>query len=214
MSEPQTYAELQAAVADWMVRDDMEARIPTFIGMAEARFNRMLRLPEMEADVTSTVEDAVVSLPADFLQMRSIYVNGDYNTPLEQVGINQLQTNYPTADTGSPAQFAIQNNSEIVLAPAPDDETVLVLNYYQKIPALSDDNPTNWMLASHADLYLAAALFEGFTFTRDTEAMQTWATRASVMLTELQRQGLKKAYSGAPLRMRASTAPSGSLSRY
>lgn len=215
MSEPQTYAELQAAVADWMARDDMAERIPSFIAMAERRFNRVLRLPEMENDATTTIVDATVTLPADFLQMRSISVNGsEVDYELEQVTMTQLGTLYGSAAEGYPRHFAIQNNSEIVLRPAPEDDTVLVLHYYQKIPALSDANPTNWMLEDHSDLYLAASLFEGFTFTRDPEQMQTWATRTGVMLDELKRQGIKKSYSGAPLRMRASTAPSGALSRY
>jgi hypothetical protein len=38
-----TYAELQAAAANWLVRGDLTARIPEFITLAEARLNRVLR---------------------------------------------------------------------------------------------------------------------------------------------------------------------------
>ena len=44
-----TYAELQTAVANWLDRDDLTARIPEFITLAEARFNRLLRLRSMES---------------------------------------------------------------------------------------------------------------------------------------------------------------------
>ena len=37
-----TYTELQTAVANWLDRDDMSARIPEFISLTEARFNRIL----------------------------------------------------------------------------------------------------------------------------------------------------------------------------
>ena len=43
-----TYVELQTAVANWLDRDDMSARIPEFIALTEARFNRILRIRAME----------------------------------------------------------------------------------------------------------------------------------------------------------------------
>jgi len=43
------YASLQAEVAGWLARADLTSQIPTFIQLAEARFNRDVRVREMQA---------------------------------------------------------------------------------------------------------------------------------------------------------------------
>ena len=42
-----TYSTLQTAVANWLDRDDLTDRIPEFVSLAEATFNRTLRLRAM-----------------------------------------------------------------------------------------------------------------------------------------------------------------------
>ena len=39
-----TFAELKTATANWLDRSDLTDRIPEFIALAEARFNRVLRI--------------------------------------------------------------------------------------------------------------------------------------------------------------------------
>ena len=48
MADLTTYKGLCEAVADYLGRDDMTERIPTFIALAERRMNRELRLRVME----------------------------------------------------------------------------------------------------------------------------------------------------------------------
>ena len=71
-----TYSTLQTAVANWLDRNDLTDRIPEFISLAEATFNRTLRLRAMETTVSDTTpsgskEDA---LPSGYLQMREIHL--------------------------------------------------------------------------------------------------------------------------------------------
>jgi hypothetical protein len=42
-----TYAELQTAAANWLGRADLTSRIPEFVALAEAKFNRTLRIRDM-----------------------------------------------------------------------------------------------------------------------------------------------------------------------
>ena len=44
MADLTTYAGLQAAVADWLGRDDLTERLPVFIALCEKRMDRELRL--------------------------------------------------------------------------------------------------------------------------------------------------------------------------
>ena len=48
-----TFAELKTAAANWLDRSDLTDRIPEFIVLAEARFNRVLRIRDMETVSTA-----------------------------------------------------------------------------------------------------------------------------------------------------------------
>ena len=49
----QNYNELAAAVAAWLARGDLADRIPGFIALAEAAFNREFRVRAMEQRATA-----------------------------------------------------------------------------------------------------------------------------------------------------------------
>jgi hypothetical protein len=71
-----TYAELQAAAANWLVRADLTARVPEFITLAEARLNRNLRarLAEVEQTLTATVGARTIPLPAGFAEPLALWI--------------------------------------------------------------------------------------------------------------------------------------------
>lgn len=201
------YADLLADIITWLNRDDLDTLAPKFVTLAEEHFNRVLRVPEMENVASATVDTGSITLPTDFLQVRSLFVSiddtTDYSVSPQLVTIARLNELYPVAQVGAPVHYALQSGNEMVMSPAPDADTdaSVVLNYYAKIPVLADDNTSNWLLASHYDLYLAAALVEGYTYARDTEGMAVWSARRDQKLAELRMQGIKKAY-GGPLRAR------------
>lgn len=207
-----TYAELQDAIIRWMIRDDddMPAFARDFIALAEERFNNVLRLPEMEQTASATTVDGVILLPPDFVSAKAAYIDGEVKTPLTQLPIAQLTDFYASSARGSPLNFALQSGNVMVFGPAPDDEIDIVLNYYAKIPPLSDAAPTNWLLTTNSSLYLAASLAEGFAYTVDAERAAYWEGRTNRALDELRQEGIKNAYSG-PLRAQARSMPSGRL---
>ena len=49
-----SYSTLQTAVSNWLDRDDLSDRIPEFISLAEATFNRVLRIRAMETTLADT----------------------------------------------------------------------------------------------------------------------------------------------------------------
>ena len=67
-----TKAELHTAVANWLNRSDLTSRIPEFIALAEASFNRNLRTREMLVRSTASVTGQYVSIPTDYLEMMNI----------------------------------------------------------------------------------------------------------------------------------------------
>lgn len=194
MAEPTTWTELKANIADWLERDDLTVQIAEFIGYAERHFNRVLRVPEMEESSTASTSGATVTLPSDFLAMRSLYIDGtDELTILQQVSLQRLRSTYRAEETGDPRFFALQSGNELVLAPAPTESLAYVLNYYQKIPQLGASQATNWLLTAHPDLYVSQTLFEAYLFLRDTEAAGIWSQKSGAIVNELATAGARKA---------------------
>jgi hypothetical protein len=205
MAEPTTWTELKANIADWLDRTDLTTQIPEFIGYAERRFNRDLRVPEMEESSSSSSSGSTITLPADFLQMRSTYIDRSPINFLKQVSMAELREMFPTTDTGVPTHFALQSGSEMVVRPLPGDSYTYVTNYWQKIPALGSGQAANWLLTAHPDLYLAQSMVEAMIFLRDTEGLSLWERRAGMKLDALNEQGRKKAWASAPLSPQRST---------
>lgn len=59
------YADLQAAIANWLARADLTDQIPTFIALAEARLNRDLRLASMQVTRSGTADaNRQINLPS------------------------------------------------------------------------------------------------------------------------------------------------------
>ena len=71
-----TYSELQTAAANWLDRDDLTNRITEFVSLAEATFNRVLRLRAMETTAADTTPSGSKEepLPTNYLQMREIHL--------------------------------------------------------------------------------------------------------------------------------------------
>ena len=77
-----TYTELKSALADWAAREDLTARIPDFIMLAEKALDiRKLRVKELLTPVVGYVSstDDVVSFPAGgFTEVHEAKVTGTW----------------------------------------------------------------------------------------------------------------------------------------
>lgn len=155
-----TYSDLQASLANWLHRGDLDALIPDFIALAEAKMSSDLESRQMEArtTLTCTAGNAYVTLPTDMLEMRRLSISStdpvqvlSYRTP------DELQADYPYSTTGRPVVFGVVGK-QLQLAPIPDSAYTLELTYLQAIPVLSVANPTNWVLQSWPNAYLYGAL--------------------------------------------------------
>jgi hypothetical protein len=181
-----TYAELQAAVADWMARSDLTTVIPAdFIVMFEARANRVLRVRQMLTSTNLTPSSGSATLPTDYLEWQRVTWTGSQRRELEYVLPTYLQAAYPTSPADLPTVFTIEGTT---LKIRPVDGTVLEFLYYQKIPALSAGNQaTHWLFTAHPDLYLAGALYAGRTYMKDMEMAEAWKGEMAAIFDEIRR---------------------------
>lgn len=182
------YANLKTAVADWLNRTDLTAQIPDFIALAEARFNRELRLNAMlKRDVTTATTD-YIDLPEDWLDHNSISVTSG-------AGVHDALT-YITNDdynrlrhanlSGTFRYYTIRNNSILLLPAASSGVTVpLEIFYYGKIPALSDSNTTNWLLTRSPDLYLYGSLIAAEAYLQNDDRLPVWVAQTQSIIDSM-----------------------------
>ncbi len=70
-----TYTELKASIANWLNRSDLTSEIQDdFIKLTEADLNSKLRVRDMIAQTTITVNAETENLPTGFLQVRDFYI--------------------------------------------------------------------------------------------------------------------------------------------
>lgn len=195
-----TYAELKASIANWLDRADLTTEIADFITLAEARFNRELRTPDMEARATATTSGEYLALPAGFLGMRSIYLSGSPDTPLDYFAPHMLRM---IRGTGGNA-YTIADD-QIIFAPVPASGQTVEMLYYASIPALSDSNTSNWLLASHPDLYLSASLAAAAAFIDDPR-MALWKATSDEAMAFVNEAAEKRRRGSTPLVSRSMVA--------
>jgi|TARA_R110000824_G_scaffold133216_1_gene295891 hypothetical protein len=202
-----TYAELQTATANWLDRTDLTARIPEFIELAEANFNRQIRQPDMIAqDDAFSLASRYTTLPTDTLQIIRIVVDLspvvvlEYMTP-EEISEHRVVMNA----TGKPYYFTTIGGStdQLEILPSPDSTYTASIVYYTRIAALTDAATSNWLLAAHPDIYLFGTLVEAEPYLKNDERMPMWTARLDKALNDLRLQGQRERHTASGLRMRS-----------
>lgn len=201
-----TYSELKTAVANWLARDDLTDRIPEFITLAEAKFNRDLRGNLMEKRSTTSVdlgsdEPEFITLPSNFQTMRRIRLSSVAGKPrLEFKSGAQLdEYRYSISNgPGQPAFFTIVGD-EIELCPTPSEAYTIEMVYRAKITPLSDATTTNWLLDLAPDLYLYGALMESAPYIKEDGRVSIWSAGYTHAIDGLNRLAQDQAYGPGPL---------------
>ena len=197
-----TYSELTTAVANWLDRDDLTLRIPEFVALAEAKFNRTLRLRSMEAKYTADTiaSQRNLALPTGYIQMRNFQINTSPITPLQYVTPDIYDRLWGGSSSGNP-QFYTIIAGEVQLGPIPASVLTMEMLFYKKIAALSVSNTTETMLTDNPDIYLYGSLLEAEPFIMNDERVGLWSQGFQQAVSDLQEQDNKDRHSGSALRV-------------
>lgn len=202
-----TFTELKDAIADWLDRSDLTARIPDFIALAEARINRELRIRPMEVRSTmyATVDQQYFNLPGGYIQMRNIQLNTNPTTPLEYITPEMLDRLYGSTTTGKPRAYTLIGD-EIQLAPIPDSAYQIEMAFYEKFTALGDGTSgtvtSNWLTKNAPDILLYGALMEAEPFIKNDERVAVWLNGYGNAIDKLQKADQRDRHSGSAMRVR------------
>lgn len=202
----ESYSDLQTAVANWLDRTDLTARIPEFIQLTEAKLRRKLRRRSVRDTITLTSGVDSVTLPADVAELRSIrLVTSSYRQDvplLNQTPEMLAERRAAWSQSGRPRFFSVVGN-RLLLVPTPDDNYSAEIIYYEALQPLSDTNPTNNVLTEAPDVYLYGALQEAEPYLENDERLPLWKAQFEAALHELTVARQREEYSASlrPVRL-------------
>ena len=199
-----SYSSLKSSIADWLQgRTDILTTVDDFIDLAEAEFNRVMRVREMEATATLTLDgDGEATLPADYLAWRTVTALTDPRREVEYSTPSYIEDTYPDRPSGYPEVFTIRGSTILV---APITSSSIRFDYYQKIPALSDANTSNWLLAKMPGLYLHMSLKHAAIYLDEDALAQRYAALANSDLTALTSDDWSSRFNRASMRVSGPT---------
>jgi hypothetical protein len=170
--------ELRSSIKEYSQRKNIpDATINGFIELAMSKANRMLRIPPLEAYSTIPVSvDGYFTIPDDYLETKelSLDING-YRRILERKSINEVDYMYARRG-GDPCIFGRIGN-QMRIAPWGLEDTSIGMYYSNIIPAMVDDQQTNWLTEYAPEILLYGGLAELSKYTRDDEGTQRWTSQ-------------------------------------
>lgn len=153
-----SYDDLVAELRDLQDNEVYSAdAIARAVRKAEAYFLLRLRTSAGEATVTLTVTGATVALPADCREIRAVvWLGGANEYPLAQMSLAGLSSAYGGLTGAYPYAYAREDNT-LRFGPVAGGSARLV--YFADLVPLSDSYPSNWLLQTAPDLYVAGAQY-------------------------------------------------------
>jgi hypothetical protein len=159
MSAFADYLDLRLAVSEHVGNRAISDVFPRLVKMAEATLNKKLRTRQQITNGTLTFTDGVAPLPADCLEIISLFFN-----PTTTMRAGSI---VDTRDTASGDDAYAVSGSNVLVYGATGTRSVI---YFAAIPTLTTSTTTsNWLLAAHPQVYLYAVGFEAAKFLRDPE---------------------------------------------
>jgi len=197
-----TYAELQASIANFLNRDDLTATIPDFIALAESSISNEVRHWRMETRSETTVDSQFTGIPSDWLATIRFHLETDGTTDLRYLSRAEIQAMRANRDdsTGIPSFYG-HSAGQFEVMPTPDSAYSSVLNYYAKVPTLTDSATTNWLLTHYPDVYLYGALLHSAPYLKEDQRAQTWAALYTSAVERVNDASSKSTASGSGLRL-------------
>jgi hypothetical protein len=216
------YTSLTVAVADFLDRKDLTVQVPLFIQLFEAQANRDLRTHDMvcKGQTVGARQDEFIPLPDDWLETRNVEVitlKVNPEDPPNLIDDQTFQATYQSPDAiDQMKQSNIQWRPEvgchytyygnvIEIYPDPGQDFRVVMEYYQKLPALSVAAPTNHLVLSNPDVYLYGSLIHSAPFLRDDPRLALWGQLYGAAAAKLNLTSERAMTSGSRLTRKTNT---------
>lgn len=205
------YADLEAAVANWLKRSDLTANIPDFITLAEAQMNRdfMGMNPPLRAmENTQTGNLSTTSSPPALLALPSGYL-GTKRFQIQESGYYRALKYKPPEEmavysVNDRPEYYTLNGENLELGAPPDTTYAYAWTYYKGFAALSGG--VNWVITNAPDIYLYCTLLQAEPFLKNDKRILVWAQFYQNALDKLEIANRVDRQSGSTLQMRSDVA--------
>ena len=199
------YTDLQTTIADFLNRDDLTSVIPTFIQLAEAEMNRLVRHWKMEKRATGqqSAGDQWMQVPNDWLETIRLHLTGSGTsavTMTSRAAMADIRAKNEDVSTVAPYLYT-HADGQFELYPTPSDTTDFELLYYQQIPDLAT-NSTNWLLEDAPDVYLYGALRHSAPYLAEDARSAVWEKYYGEALQMLNNASEQARYSGSGMTLK------------
>jgi len=164
-----TYAALKTDVASWLVDSTATDKIPSFVALAESAIRRDVRVPAMDSTLSGAVAAGVIALPADFIEVKRLVIDG-YVYEYKPVDLFQQMETDGYATSGSAGRYFTRIGTSLRILNGGTSSYSLL--YVAKFAELVGDSDTNWLLENAPDVYLFKSLHYGAAWLRDQAAAQ------------------------------------------
>lgn len=197
-----SYGDLISSIQDWMLdRADLAPMCGDFIALAEGDMNKHLRTREQLTAVTLMLDaNGQAELPRDYLTIRQAVASVNPQSELELI-VPPYETQFSDR-AGVPQYFSI-DGKKITVWPKSAGE--VRFTYFAKIPALSDDRPTNWLLDSYPNIYLYGSCMHAGIFMSDAERTIGMTSMFTSQIEALKDANEVAMYRGAAMRISGPT---------
>lgn len=185
-----SYSTLKARVNGWTHRSDAEQYFDGCLALAEAKLSREIKHPQNETTATVAIVSSEGSLPSDFAAIERVTF-GNRSLMVEPYASSRI----PVA--GQATKYAIRGTTMVLdTIPTNGDASI---TYYQRIPALTVSDPTNWLETLAPDLYFYAVMAEMGDALNDEQMVAKYEAKRDKASRELNSDGRKMKYGNAPL---------------
>lgn len=178
MGWPTDFAGWIERVKKWLDVPDLDDDVFGYcLDSANERLNRDLNSQWMEDSYEYTVVDPaepidLTSEIPNFNRMRLVTVRGQ--KPLVAVALNEYRAEKIDNTDTTPRIYCV-SGMNLYIWPLPAVDDVIDIDFFEKVPALSDDRDENTFSKRHPDALLYAALLEATPFLTEDERLETWA---------------------------------------
>ncbi len=191
------YTSLVSDVATNSNRTDLTAIIPTFVQMAEAEFQRVLKLVDFEGTATVTITNGSGPLPTDYAGFRAAYFDGDQKRPLQYITPDRYNALEDIVDV--PTFYTVEGST---LKTMSGGDGSVVLTYNARFTPLSGTNLTNAIVTTYPDAYFFGSLKYLYHHTRNWVAKAEQDKELQRVLQQIIKDHKERKYPG-PLQVKA-----------
>lgn len=171
-----------------------DSEVYGFINQAIRYLGTDIEWPLQTAQATAVANQAVYTLPEDFISLADVYFNNDNIAIIERADLSALQQNWQDAPSGIPRYCYKSDNQKVGLWPKPDSTqagNLLQIQYIKVPPDLSDDTTAPDLHSAFYDClpFYAAFMFEHSLGNRKAAEtnMNLYETHKKRLLSRVQR---------------------------